>query len=492
MTAEKQSVDAISAQLVELRRDLGRVAVEHGLESKELKDVQARIATLTAKLKEAEAAKENDVPPPLKPASALDALERIGRSAKPKRQQQQTQPELPLFDPAKLDGMALDADVGDPMEHDPIYQADKSLKHLREFHRQLSEQLVAVNRELTRQADEAAPELRDEAEALRSKQAEVEAEIEAETKELKALLQAEKQRKATALIEADEAGKGGLVKVRHPNRDFFLADLFDYAMKDDGASMEAPIFTLSTKPDLSIWTWTSKDGNKSIKVAPSVLGRATQHDKDVLIYVVSQLTEALNRGREDAKHRVVRFTVYDFLVTTNRGVGGDDYQRLQEAFERLRGTSITTDIKTGGQRVKEGFGIIDRWKIIEKAPDDERMIAVEVTLSEWLYNAVSAFEVLTIHPDYFRLRKPLARRLYELARKHCGHQTSWVIGLELLRDKSGSKSNIKEFRRMVRAIEADDSLPEYRLVVGANDKVTFYVRDGARLIRGITKRVSGA
>lgn len=493
MTAEKQSVDTISAQLVELRRDLGRVAVEHGLDSKELKDVQARIATLTAKLKEAEAAKESDVPPPLNPASALDALERIGRSAKPKakREQQQTQPELPLFDPAKLEGMA-DADVGDPMEDDPIYQADKSLKHLREFHRQLSEQLVAVNRELTRQANDAAPELRDEAEALRSKQAEVEAEIEAETKELKALLQAEKQRKATALIEADEAGKGGLVKVRHPNRDFFLADLFDYAMKDDGASMEAPIFTLSKKPDLSIWTWTSKDGNKSIKVAPSVLGRATQHDKDVLIYVVSQLTEALNRGREDAKHRVVRFTVYDFLVTTNRGVGGDDYQRLQQAFERLRGTSITTDIKTGGQRVKEGFGIIDRWKIIEKAPDDERMIAVEVTLSEWLYNAVSAFEVLTIHPDYFRLRKPLARRLYELARKHCGHQTSWVIGLELLRDKSGSKSNIKEFRRMVRAIEADDSLPEYRLVVGANDKVTFYVRDGARLIRGITKRVSGA
>jgi hypothetical protein len=497
MSAKDQNIPkvaAINEQLVELRREIGRVAVESGsTSSPAVKAVQAQIAELTAKLREAEAAQERIVPKPLNATSTLEALGRLGRTAKPKRVQPPTQPELPLFDPAKLEGMPpLDADVGDPMEHDQTYQADKSLKHLREFHRQLSEQLVAVNRELTRQANDAAPELRDEAEALRSKQAEVEAEIEAETKELKALLQAEKQRKATELIEADEVGKGGLVKVRHPNRDFFLADLFDYAMKDDGASMEAPIFTLSTKPDLSIWTWTSKDGNKSIKVAPSVLGRATQHDKDVLIYVVSQLTEALNRGREDAKHRVVRFTVYDFLVTTNRGVSGDDYQRLQEAFERLRGTSITTDIKTGGQRVKEGFGIIDRWKIIEKAPDDERMIAVEVTLSEWLYNAVSAFEVLTIHPDYFRLRKPLARRLYELARKHCGHQTSWAIGLELLREKSGSKSNIKEFRRMVRAIEADDSLPEYRLVLGQDDKVTFYVRDGARLIRGITKRVSGA
>jgi hypothetical protein len=43
-------------------------------------------------------------------------------------------------------------------------------------------------------------------------------------------------------------------------------------------------------------------------------------------------------------------------------------------LERLRGTSIKTNIKTGGQRVKEGFGIVDRWMIIEKAPDDDRMI----------------------------------------------------------------------------------------------------------------------
>lgn len=490
MTAEKQSVDAISAQLVELRRDLGRVAVEHGLDSKELKDVQARIATLTAKLKEAEAAKENDVPPPLKPASALDALERIGSNAKRKRVQEQAQPELPLFDPAKLEGMALDADAGDPLDDDPIYQADRWLKQLREYHRQLSEQLVEVNRELTRQADDAAPELRDEAEALRSKQAEVEAEIEAETKAFKALLQAEKQRKTIEPSESVEEGRG-LVKVRHPNRDFFLADMFDYALKDDGASMEAPIFTLSTKPDLSIWEWSSKDGNKYVKVAPSVLGRATQHDKDVLIYVVSQLTEALNRGRDDAKNRTVRFTVYDFLVTTNRQTSGQGYKLLQEAFERLAGTRITTDIKTGGERVKQGFGIIDEWTIIEKSNSDERMIAVEVKLSRWLYNAVQAFEVLTIHPDYFRLRKPLARRLYEIARKHCGHQTEWTIGLELLQEKAGSKSTLKEFRRAVRTIQTDDSLPEYRLLLTHDDKVKFYVRDGARLIRGITKRVGG-
>ena len=364
------------------------------------------------------------------------------------------------------------------------------------WHRELSDQIVSAHRALARLAGndksktEEATALRESVIALQTQRAEVAAELETKLKQLKDSKQQEFTQPGTqVVIDGDMRQQGkGMIRKRHPNRDFFLADMFDYAMKDDGATMEAPIFTLGTKPDLSIWTWESKDKSKSIKVAPSVLGRATQFDKDVLIYVVSQLTEALNRGRDDA-NRTVRFTVYDYLVTTNRGVGGSDYKRLQEAFERLAGTRITTDIRTGGERVKEGFGIIDTWRIIEKSKEDERMVAVEITLSRWLYNAVQAFEVLTIHPDYFRLRKPLARRLYEIARKHCGHQTSWAIGLELLKGKAGSKSTIKEFRRAVRAIETDDSLPEYRVMVGHDDKVTFYVREGARLIKGTSRRV---
>ena len=394
------------------------------------------------------------------------------------------------FDPKLLDTIGAGDEDVDP---DPIMCADKYLRHLGYWHRELSEQIVNGNRALALLAvrgglDSAeALALREEIKRLQAKRDEAEADIKTESKKLTELMQAEAQRTNTT-IESGAAAKNGLVKIRHPNRDFFLADLFDYALKDDGASMEAPIFTLSTKPDLSIWQWTSKDGNKSVKVAPSVLGRATQHDKDVLIFVVSQMTEALNRGRDDAKNRTVRFTVYDFLVTTNRQTSGQGYKLLQDAFERLRGTSITTDIRTGGERVKQGFGLIDEWRIIEKSKDDERMIAVEVTLSRWLYNAVQAFEVLTIHPDYFRLRKPLARRLYEIARKHCGHQTEWTIGLELLQEKAGSKSTLKEFRRAVRSIQTDDSLPEYRLLLTNDDKVRFYVRDGARLARGISQR----
>lgn len=34
--------------------------------------------------------------------------------------------------------------------------------------------------------------------------------------------------------------------------------------------------------------------------------------------------------------------------------------------------------------------------------------------------------------DCFRLRKPIEWRLYEIARKHCGGQADWLVGLELL------------------------------------------------------------
>lgn len=278
---------------------------------------------------------------------------------------------------------------------------------------------------------------------------------------------------------AIEAKPPTLLPARHINHDFFLADLFDYAMKDDGVSMEAPIFSLSTRPDVSIWRWSSQDGKRSIEVYPSVKGRATQFDKDVLIFVISQVTEGLNRKRADAKNRTVRFVVYDYLVSTNKQTGGSEYRRLADGLERLRGTSITTNIKAGGARVKEGFGIIDRWKIVEKSPDDDRMIAVEVTLSEWLFNAVQAHEVLTIHRDYFRLRKPLERRLYELARKHCGQQRSWLVGLDLLREKCGSHSSLREFRRQLIAIVKTQNLPEYLMAYSCeSDKVTFLNRRG--------------
>ena len=287
--------------------------------------------------------------------------------------------------------------------------------------------------------------------------------------------------------EKRERERSKLLPARYTNRDFFLADILGYSLKDDSATMEAPVFSLKTQKDFSVWEWTSKDGLKHIEVSPSVkYGRATQHDKDVLIFVTSQMTEAMNRERPDAKNRAVRFTVHNYLVATNKPTGGVEYQRLERSLDRLKGTTIKTDIRTGEKRVKEAFGIIDSWSIVERAPDDERMIAVEVVISKWLYNAIQAHEVLTLDPDYFRLRKPLERRLYELARKHCGAQSCWKIGLDLLREKCGAQSHIRAFRNQIQEIIDADTLPEYRISFNKEtDQVTFYAKNPQKLVAAI-------
>ena len=280
------------------------------------------------------------------------------------------------------------------------------------------------------------------------------------------------------LIEQYEAAKAKQVEApapklapdRHPNRDFFVADILDWALKDDRASMEHPMFSLSKKPDHKIRHY--EHNGVHITVAPGAYGLATIWDKDLLIYAVSQLVEGLNRGQVTS--RVVRIKAYDLLVATNRHTGGHNSDLLVDSLRRLKGTQIETDLATGGRRERRGFGLLEEWRIVERSPSNNRMVAIELTLSEWLYRAVLAREVLTLSREYFRLDGGLERRLYELARKHCGNQSSWAITLALLHKKTGSGAALWKFRELVKKTTTNNALPDYLLEYEpAPDKVVF-------------------
>lgn len=240
--------------------------------------------------------------------------------------------------------------------------------------------------------------------------------------------------------------------------DFFLCDIFDALPKDDMATMEHPVFSLSTRPDLRVLNY-SHNG-LDITVTPSVRGLATLFDKDILIYCISQLMAALNAGR--AISRTLHLRAHDLLVATGRETSGDGYKRLREAFERLAGTRITTNIATGDVEATTGFGLIDNWQIVRRTRGG-RMVHVAVTISDWLFRAVLSKSVLTLSRDYFRLRKPLERRIYEIARKHCGRQPEWRVTIDTLCKKSGSASPRRVFRKMIRDMIATDHLPDYSL-----------------------------
>ncbi len=229
---------------------------------------------------------------------------------------------------------------------------------------------------------------------------------------------------------------------RSAQLDFFVADILDVSPKDDQFSMEHPVFSISKRRDTSIFRYEHRD--VMVEVVPSALGRATQTDKDILIYCASHVVEAANKGRPTGP--VVQLTPHDLLVTCQRGTGGRSYELLLEALKRLSGTRLTTQIKGKSGRTAKGSGLINDWEIVEKGPDGG-LGAIRIELADWFYKSLLGKEVLTLNPAYFQLTSPLDRRLYELARKHCGKQKSWRVGLAVLHKKTGAQSSLREFKR---------------------------------------------
>jgi len=263
-----------------------------------------------------------------------------------------------------------------------------------------------------------------------------------------------------------------LLPDRHPQKDFFILAIADVVLKDDMASMEHPLFSLATKPDHRHLEY--RGGGNRLKIIPSGVGLPTIFDKDILIFCISQLMHKKNRGEPIGSR--VRFSGRELLMATNRPTNNLGYQRLEQAFHRLRGTNFQTDITTGNKRETRIFGLIDEGGFVMKEEGEWRLDYCEVVLSDWVMRAIEGDEVVTISNDYFRLRRPLERRIYEIARKHCGSQKRWHINLAKLQDKTGSNAPLKKFRLNIRQISEADHLPFYTLELTSDDLVIFRPR----------------
>ena len=117
-----------------------------------------------------------------------------------------------------------------------------------------------------------------------------------------------------------------LLPERHPNLDLFVLDIADAVPKDDLASMEHPLFSLATKPDMRHLEY--RQGDNVLKIRPSPLGLPTIFDKDILIFVISQLMARKNKGQEIGD--TVRFSMREMCIAINRPIGGEHYNRKRD------------------------------------------------------------------------------------------------------------------------------------------------------------------
>ena len=117
---------------------------------------------------------------------------------------------------------------------------------------------------------------------------------------------------------------------------------------------------------------------------------------------------------------------------------------------------------------------------------DWKLDYCEVVLSDWLMAAIESADVVTISDDYFYLRRPLERRLYEIARKQCGNSPKWQIGLEKLQAKTGSNAPLYRFRFNLRQIITENNTPDYSFELSDSDMVTVRKRKIKRDYSGLT------
>lgn len=261
--------------------------------------------------------------------------------------------------------------------------------------------------------------------------------------------------------------------------EFFIADEIEInSLRSDSASLEHPFFALKAGDTK---TRTYQNGDVVIEVIPSSLGLATIFDKDIWIYAISKMQQAINQGQEI--DRVIYFTAYDFLKTTNRANGGRAYKEIEKSLIKLRATTIATTIDFNEKQVVAGVGLIDSFGFIKEKKGRLDIGMIKLTLPEWLFNAIEKKQVLKISSDYFRIRKAIDRRVYEIARKHCGYQSQFTIALDKLYLKSGSSSALKEFKRAIKELAEKNDLPDYEIFLEVKkNMVTFKNRQKIKLI----------
>lgn len=262
--------------------------------------------------------------------------------------------------------------------------------------------------------------------------------------------------------------------------DLFLAVIGDAPFRDGLDLMAVPVVSLAKGRRVEPIRF--RRGDMSVEVsAPPHIGIATIWDFDFILYAVSHLNAAANRG--ETPPATLNAPAHDILRAVGRGVGGKDYRAMREALDRLKATTIRTTIRANGKR-GETFSLIER---VSWAEDQfGKPLGISITLPEWLHRAVLDHRVLSLDKRYFGLSGGLARFLYRVSRKQAGDRPDgWRWTLSDLYQRSGITRPLKGFAFDMRKLIETNPLPEYWLTAYADDAGTecVHVTRRSRLAR---------
>lgn len=259
--------------------------------------------------------------------------------------------------------------------------------------------------------------------------------------------------------------------------ELFSAIFTDIAPRDAQDTMEFPFLSLSKKPRFKPIEFTSPKGVEVIVSGGEPHGIANIYDYDLIIWLLSQIRHAIDRGENVS--RKVRFSRRSYLKDVRRATGGKDYARLKKAIARLKNTTVSTTIRSERNRtiMFSWFEFAD----IEWDKKGEFCDAV-VVLPEWLFDAAcDKTKILTINREYFLLTGGIERWLYRTIRKGAGKK-DWEWKFRTLHARSGTTQTYKDFAFELRKIARKGKLLDYvlSLVTKNGDEYLIAHRSGAK------------
>ena len=148
-----------------------------------------------------------------------------------------------------------------------------------------------------------------------------------------------------------------------------MKPFYDMGGRDGRHIMDVAVFRLGKKDKRAgeLIRYELSDGFVEVSAGP--YGLASVWGYDIVLMMVSHLTEAMNRyrdGRCEKPGRTFRPHVSDILKFARRGDGSRQVDEVAAALDRLEGTTIKTE-RTGSKDQKTGsVGLINDYAILSK------------------------------------------------------------------------------------------------------------------------------
>lgn len=265
---------------------------------------------------------------------------------------------------------------------------------------------------------------------------------------------------------------------RKPPKDDKQLDIFapppltDIATKDDISLMDIAVFGLGRKPRFEPIKHKLKDAEIVVQGGTDC-GMATIFDYDIFLYMVSFLTNEMNKVRGEIKAgresylppRKIKPSVAELLKYCRRDHGGKNYKLLEKALERLSTTKIKIKHEGKGLRRVGMFSLIGDYTI-ETQKETGLIMSVSIDIPQWVYDGVVRVDnptVLTLPKDYFLLDQGNHRFLHRLCRKAAGKGEA-NYNLQTIYDRSGSTRAFRswkaDFKKSIEALQKNP-LPDY-------------------------------